>query len=286
MRTDLLPTVQSLRRVIEMNEERRLEQRKRFDQYWDPLYRTLRAAAEKGHTTLGGLGVFLIAGLMVAVACTAAFVEVAEHVRAGSTQILDESVLRWMAAHRSSSLDAVMVEITALGTGTVVFMIVAVASLFLVLTQHKYSALLLLASTVGGIVLDGVLKLGFNRPRPTIVVHAVQTVSSSFPSGHAMSSAIVYSTVAYLAARLHKRWWARLSVMVTALVLIVLICFSRLYLGVHYPSDVLAGVLVGLAWAAFCMATLEAIQKFGVRRDPRILEAEKPAPAPGVLPKH
>jgi undecaprenyl-diphosphatase len=171
-----------------------------------------------------------------------------------------------------------MIEITALGTGTVVLMVVAVAALFLVLTQHKYSAALLLVSTLGGILLNGVLKLGFNRPRPSIFVPAVHTVSSSFPSGHAMSAAIVYSTVAYLAARLHKRYWARWLVMTAALFLVALISFSRIYLGVHYPSDVVAGVAIGLAWAGFCMATLEAIQKFGVRRDPRILTQEKPAP--------
>jgi undecaprenyl-diphosphatase len=163
-----------------------------------------------------------------------------------------------------------MVEITALGTGVVVMMIVAVAALFLVLTAHKYSAILLLASTFGGVILNAVLKLGFNRPRPTIVVPAIHAVSSSFPSGHAMSAAIVYTTVGYLAARLHKRAWARWLVMTVAFAVIALISFSRLYLGVHYPSDVFAGIVVGLAWAGFCMATLEAIQKFAIRRDPRI----------------
>ena len=68
--------------------------------------------------------------------------------------------------------------------------------------------------------------------------------------------------------------------MVAAGVVIVLICVSRMYLGVHYPSDVIAGVAIGLAWAGFCMATLEAIQKFGTRHDPRILQTEKPAPDP------
>jgi undecaprenyl-diphosphatase len=200
------------------------------------------------------------------VAGTGAFVAIASEVREGETQAFDEAVIRWMGANHSPALDAVMIEITALGTGTVVLMIVAIAALFLTLSARKYSAILLLVAASGGILLNGVLKLGFDRPRPSIFVPDVHAVSSSFPSGHAMSSAIVYGTVAYLAARLHRRRWARWLVMVFALVVIALISFSRMYLGVHYPSDVVAGVLIGLAWAAFCMATLEAIQRFRPRR--------------------
>lgn len=264
-----------------MVEERRAAQRGRLSAYSNLIYRALRMSAAKADTLVGALGIFLVAGLILAALGTAIFVTLASHVRSGSTQAFDDSVIRWMGAHHSPGLDAVMLEVTSLGTGTVVLMVVAVAALFLVLTQHKYSAILLLASTFGGIVLNGVLKLGFNRPRPSLFVPAVHTVSSSFPSGHAMSAAIVYSTVAYLAARLHRRKWARWLVMTAALVLIALISFSRMYLGVHYPSDVIAGVAVGLAWAGFCMATLEAIQKFWLRRDPRILREESPAP-PGL----
>jgi len=188
---------------------------------------------------VGALGIFLIAGLIVAATGTALFVALASHVRSGSTQALDDSVIRWMGTHHTGELDAVMLEVTALGTGTVVLMIVAVAALFLILTQHKYSAILLIASTLGGLVLNGVLKFGFNRSRPSLFVPTVHAVSSSLPSGHAMSAAIVYTTVAY---------------------------------------NVIAGVVIGVAWAGFCMATLEAIQKFGLRRDPRILQDEKPAP--------
>jgi undecaprenyl-diphosphatase len=242
------------------------------------LDRWLRVAFERAHTIVGGIGIFLVAGLVIGMAGTAAFVALADEVREGDTQAFDEAVIRWIQGHHSPLLDRVMIEVTALGTGTTVLMIVVVAALFLTLTQHKYSAILLLVATSGGLALNGILKLGFDRPRPSIFVPAVHTVSSSFPSGHAMSSAIVYGTVAYLAARLHRRRWARWVVMMFALIVIVLISFSRMYLGVHYPSDVLAGVVIGLAWAGFCMATLEAIQRYALRRAPRILEDEKAAP--------
>ena len=255
----------------------RIEEPGRLSAYSHPLYRALRASVERADTLVGAVGIFLLGGFIVAAFFAWVFEEVADHVQAGATQAFDDAVLRWMGAHHSTALDNIMIEITALGTGTVVIMIVAVAALFLVLTQHKYSAILLLVSTGGGLALNLILKMGFNRPRPAIFIPEVRAVSSSFPSGHAMSAAIVYGTVAYLAARLHKRRWARALIMFLALVVILLICISRLYLGVHYPSDVVAGVSIGLAWAAFCMATLEAIQRFGARRDPRILGDEKPA---------
>ena len=200
-----------------MVEERRAAPRGRLSAWSNPIYRALRVSAAKADTLVGALGIFLVAGLIVATIGTAIFVALASRVRSGRTQAFDDSIMRWIGAHHSPGLDAVMLEVTALGTGTAVMMVVAVAALFLFLTQHKYSAILLLASTFGGIVLNGVLKLGFNRPRPSIFMPAVHTVSSSFPSGHAMSAAIVYSTVAYLAARLHRRRWARWLVMTAAL---------------------------------------------------------------------
>ena len=89
----------------------------------------------------------------------------------------------------------------------------------------------------------------------------------------------MYGTVAYLAARLQQNLASRMLTMVLAALMIVVICFSRLYLGVHYPSDVLAGVVIGLAWAAFCMAMLEAAQLYAKYNAPQMLKDERPAPA-------
>lgn len=225
----------------------------------------LRKILNRADTLLGALGIFLVAGFAVALLGTLGFAELAEHVTSGTTQAFDERVLVWLSAHRNPLSDTVMLELTALGTASVVLIIAGIASLFLVLTKHKYSALLLGVATVGGLALNTVLKFGFHRPRPEVVVWGAQAFSSSFPSGHAMNSAIVYSTVAYLAARLQRRLWSKLLTMLAAFLLVVLICLSRLYLGVHYPSDVAAGVTIGLAWAGFCMAALEGVQRFAQR---------------------
>lgn len=236
------------------------------------LYRTVRWA----DTFIGAVGMFLVGGFAVSIVGTLVFAELAEHVTSGSTQGFDESALVWLAAHRSPLADSVMLELTALGTASVVLMVASVAAIFLALNRHKYSALLLGAATAGGLALNMVLKIGFHRPRPEVVVWGTQVFSSSFPSGHAMSAAIVYSTVAYLAARLQKNIWSKILTMLAATILVVLICISRLYLGVHYPSDVAAGVFIGLAWAGFCMATLEAIQRFSRRGDTEVRQHEAP----------
>jgi undecaprenyl-diphosphatase len=244
--------------------------------FWDFVFTTIRGIGSVAQNFYATFGIFILAGGAIALGGTYAFAKFAGHVRSGSTQAFDNAVLEWVGQHRTPTLEAAMLEITFLGTGTVVLMMVAISGMFLWLTKHKYSALLLLIATIGGILLNNLLKVGFGRPRPQLVEWGTNVASWSFPSGHAMSAAVVYGTVAYLAARLQDRRLHRVVTLMCAGVLIVLIGVSRVYLGVHYPSDVLAGVVIGLAWAGFCMATLEALQLLARNRAPRVLKDEKP----------
>src|SRR5690349_15386625 len=106
-----------------------------------PVAAFLRASIQRAHTVIGGLGLFLVAGIIISIIATWLFGEFAEVVVAGKTQAFDESVLRWIGAHRTPFLDSAALEITALGTGIVVMMIVSISALFLALTRHRYSAL-------------------------------------------------------------------------------------------------------------------------------------------------
>ena len=245
---------------------------------WDVVFVALRFIGRHAHNAYTVFGIFLLSGATLAIGCTWAFSELAQRVRRGTTQPFDDAVMHWIGSHQSPIVQSAMLEVTALGTGTVVAMIVFVAGLFLWLNQHKHSAILLIVATLGGMILDNLLKIGFDRPRPQIFKWGTYAVSSSFPSGHAMSSVIVYGTVAYLAARLQRNVRSRVATMTLAALIILLICSSRLYLGVHFPSDVLAGLTIGLAWAAFCMAVLEAAQLYAKFNAPQMLEDERPAP--------
>jgi undecaprenyl-diphosphatase len=253
--------------------------RGRMRLFWNVLFAVIRGIAGLAHNVYATFGLFLVAGAALAIGGTYAFAEFAGHVSSGATQAFDEAALRWLAQYRSGYLEPVMLEITFLGTGSVVMTIVAVSAMFLWLSNHRYSAALLLVATAGGILLNNLLKVGFGRPRPQIFEWSTDVVSWSFPSGHAMSAAVVYGTVAYLAARLQRRMVHRVLTLLAAAIMILLISVSRLYLGVHYPSDVLAGVIIGLAWAGFCMATLEAFQVYARNREPEVARHEEPAPA-------
>lgn len=143
-------------------------------------------------------------------------------------------------------------DVTSLGSATVVFLLAAVVAIHLALSRSTSTGLFVVFAVAGGQALVSLLKLLVNRPRPEIVSHLAQVSTLSFPSGHATMSAVTYLTLGLLAARFLPRRATKIYVVALAVVLTFLIGVSRLYLGVHWPSDVMAGWCAGFAWASLC----------------------------------
>jgi len=218
--------------------------------------------------------------LRVGLAVTAflGFVVLAMGVAAGRTGSFDDALLR---ALRTTENPAVPIgpawmneaarDMTALGGTVVLVLVVASTAGFLGVARRWRHLWLVLAASWGGLLLIGVLKAAFDRPRPTVVPRLVEVSSPSFPSGHAMLSAVVYLTVGTLVAQLFGRRRERTYVLAVAVGLAVLIGLTRLYLGVHYPTDVLAGLLVGFSWSL----TMGLVAR-SLRQHSRELRAEAP----------
>jgi len=153
-----------------------------------------------------------------------------------------------------------MTSLTAFGSVTGLLLVCAAVIGFLLFSDRVRTALFVLAATSAGIVLAGLLKQIYDRPRPSLVPHLVEVTSSSFPSGHAADSAIVYLTLAALLARTVQERPLRIYIIGTAILLTLLIGVSRVYLGVHWPSDVVAGWTIGAAWALACSLALARVR--------------------------
>lgn len=153
----------------------------------------------------------------------------------------------WQSALRVAMLDA-----TALGDTMTLVLVVAMVVGFLILAQRPRQAWILLLATASGAAVTTALKLLFDRPRPALVAHLTSFGSASFPSGHAMNAAVAYLTMATLLAATTPSRRLRIYVLGCAIVLTLLVGISRVYLGVHWPTDVLAGWMAGAGWAALC----------------------------------
>lgn len=199
-----------------------------------------------------------------------AFLRLAEAVREDDTRAFDRAVLLALRSPGDPSdplgprwAEEVARDVTALGGTTVVALVTLGAATFLWLVGSRGGAALLLAAVAGGEVLSVVLKLGFERPRPDLVPHLTAVYTASFPSGHAMMSAVAYLTIGALVARLRPEPRVKVFAVITAVVLTVLVGASRLYLGVHWPTDVLGGWAAGAAWAAACWGVADALRRRG-----------------------
>ena len=198
----------------------------------------------------------LLVGLLAGAALIGGFIKLAGEMLEGDTQTFDIAFLKSLRMPgdlatpigASWLLDS-MRDITALGGVTVLTLVSALAIAFLLMRGRVKQAIYTALATGGGAVMGKLLKSLFARERPEVVPHLVEVTSLSFPSGHSMNSAIVYLTLAVMISRSFDERRARMFTIGTAALLVLAIGFSRLYLGVHYPTDVLGGWTVGASWA-------------------------------------
>jgi undecaprenyl-diphosphatase len=217
----------------------------------------------------------LLLGALGALVLVVAFFYLAGQVLEGSTQQFDELILRSLrrpdnlAVPRGPRwLELAAFDITALGGPTVLGLVVAATTGFLLLQGLTRTGLFVFVASVGGWVINGFLKDFFQRPRPEVVPHLRDVMSQSFPSGHALTSAVVYLTLGALMMRIAERRVTKFYCIGVAMLATVLVGLSRLYLGVHYPTDVLAGWIIGLCWALLCWTLERALERrTGLKRE-------------------
>lgn len=204
---------------------------------------------------------FILAVLAVAAVGFWAFFGIASEMLEGETDAVDKLLLHLLREpgdpSRAIGPEWLMVaarDITALGDFAILALVLLAVTIFLVLARQRHMALFVFASVVSGMALAAVLKNLFERERPALVppvvdAHDLYIATSSFPSGHAMMSAVVYLTLGALLARLAHDLRLKIYVLGVALTVVLMVGLSRIYLGVHWPSDVAAGWAVGAAWA-------------------------------------
>jgi undecaprenyl-diphosphatase len=214
----------------------------------------------------GGLA---LVGLLVVIAALTGLVQ------RGRTLPWDEAILRSLRHADDPSrpigpvwLRGAAQDVTALGSGFVLGLAVVAIGGFLVLQGRGRTALFVVAASSGGWFLNSALKELFQRARPEVVPHLSQVLSLSFPSGHAMTSAAVYLTLGALLMRIADDRLTKVYCMTVAILATIMIGASRVYLGVHYPTDVAAGWLIGLSWAMACLMIERAIERrTGISRE-------------------
>jgi undecaprenyl-diphosphatase len=213
-----------------------------------------------------------------------AFAAIADDVRVGDTQTFDRRVLLAMRRPADGSpigspaFQEAARDVSALGSVTILSLVTAIAAGFLALDGKRHLAFFLLGSVLSGTALTDLLKDIFHRPRPDVVPYAAYFSGASFPSGHSMMSAVVYLTLGALLARSQRRKALKAYFLLLAILLTAMVGVTRVYLGVHWPTDVLAGWIGGAVWALLCWSVARWLQRRRTleSEDGRIASAAKP----------
>lgn len=229
-------------------------------------------------------GAALVALILIALGAWT-FVQVADVVSDGESQRFDERVLRALRDPSDPTdtigphwLKSAALDVTALGGVTVLCIVIAAVVGYLALERKRHAMVLVLVAALGGQLMSTALKLSFDRARPSVVPRLAEVQTASFPSGHSLMSAVVYLTLGALLTQFVQQRRARIYIFSLACALTVAVGLSRIFLGVHYPTDVLAGWTAGLAWALSCWLVARVLQRRG--------RVEQPGTEPELQNEH
>ncbi len=225
------------------------------------------------------VALLLVAGFFLAAFAADGFEDLANEMRANSPLLLlvDRSAHDWAAAHRSPVASTFFTALTMIGSPVGWGIIVAIVTIILAMRREfGWAIYLVFASSVGGLLVWR-LKGYFARARPDLVVAIRQAHGYSFPSGHAMGSMITCGALAYVAFRHFKTWRAKAAALAGAATLILAISFSRIYLGVHWISDIMAGLTAGFLWITVVTVAFESTRRIRMIRELRRRAATTPA---------
>lgn len=198
------------------------------------------------------------------------FVELADEVMEGSTMRFDERLLLAMRTEGNPGdpigpgwFEEVMRDVTSLGGFAILTFLTFAVVGFLFFDRKSHLALYVLLAAGSGILLSSAMKAGFDRPRPDLVPHGAEVYTNSFPSGHSFMSAVVYLTLGALLAGAQQSNLIKAYLTGIALLLTLSVGLSRIYLGVHWPSDVAGGWAAGAAWAILCWLLAQRLRAAG-----------------------
>ena len=195
----------------------------------------------------------MAAAVALALWAGAQFFDLADDMREGDTYRVDRAILMWFETHRTPALTHIFYSLTALGSSAVLTILTLGTCVAMLLAGERRFAWTLLVVMAGTPVLSQAMKRIYARERPDVVPHLETVSDPSFPSGHTVASIAFFVTIALLVAAYTPQRLLRSFLIAYALLIAALVALSRVYLGVHYPSDVVGGALLGTTWALICV---------------------------------
>lgn len=199
---------------------------------------------------------FIMYSILLIGACCFVFIEFADEVIEMELKSFDNPIIQYIYGFRTPLLGEIMSAVTSLGSVTGIMIGMSIALIFLLIARQWWEGLFLIVSVSGSSLLNYYLKWLFKRDRPTFNP-LVDESGYSFPSGHSMVSFSFIGILGYLLTTMVRKKSMKVLILTLSTLLILLIGFSRIYLGVHYPSDVIAGFAAGCAWLVICIAALK-----------------------------